>query len=188
MRSVISAIAAVMATWAAAGSATWGAEPCVSGLQIGQRPGPYSFLVATGPERGQPTCYVCETAEKPAVIVFARSVSDPLAKLMLACDEAVAARRQDAMRGWLTVLGEKTIGLDDLAKWASKTGLKSVPVGVFDDPVGPPSYKLSDQADVTVIVFEKRKVTANFAFRKGELDDAGIKLVADQLSRIDGKR
>jgi hypothetical protein len=163
-------------------------EPCVSGPQIGQRPGPYSFLVATGPERGQPTCYVCETAEKPGVIVFARSVSDPLAKLMLACDEAVADRPKGAMRAWMTVLGEKTIGLDDLAKWATKAGLKAVPVGVFDDPVGPPSYKLADDADVTVIVFENRKVAANFAFRKGELDDAAVKLVSEHFARIDGKR
>lgn len=188
MRTMICTTTALLAAWAATGSVVVGAEPCVSGLQIGQRPGPYSFLVATGPERGQPTCYVCETAEKPAVIVFARSVSDPLAKLMVACDEAVATRPKDAMRGWLTVLGEKTIGLNDLAKWATKAGLKSVPVGVFDDPIGPPSYKLSNEADMTVIVFVNRKVTANFAFRKGELDDAGIKLVADQLTQLGGKR
>jgi hypothetical protein len=163
-------------------------EPCVSGPQIGQRPGPYSFLVATGPERGQPTCYVCETADKPGVIVFARSVSDPLAKLMLACDEAVAVRPRDAIRAWMTVLGEKTIGLDDLAKWATKAGLKAVPVGVFDDAVGPPSYKLADDADVTVIVFENRKVAANFAFRKGELDDAAVKLVLEHIAGLGRKR
>src|SRR5258708_18385146 len=131
-----------------------GKDPCVSGPAIGQRPGPYSFLVATGPERGQPTCYVCETAEKPGVIVFARSVSDPLAKLLAACDDAVAARPKDAMRAWMTVLGEKTIGLDDLGRWAKQAGLKSMPVGVFDDPVGPPSYKLPDDADVTLLVFQ----------------------------------
>jgi hypothetical protein len=155
---------------------------------VGQRPGPYSFLVATGPERGQPTCYVCETAEKPAVIVFTRSVSDAVGQLMLACDEAVAARPKDSMRAWMTVLGEKTIGLDDLAKWATTQGLKAVPVGIFDDPVGPPSYKLAADADVTVVVFENRKVTANLAFRKGELDDAAVKLVADQLKQLGKKR
>jgi hypothetical protein len=163
-------------------------DPCVSGPQIGQRPGPYSFLVATGPERGQPTCYVCETAEKPGVIVFARSISDPLARVIQAADEAVAARPKDAMRAWMTVLGEKTIGLDELAKWSTQAGLKSIPVGVFDDPVGPPSYKIADDADVTVLVFENRKVLANFAFRKGELDDAAIKRVADQLSHLGGKK
>jgi hypothetical protein len=163
-------------------------DPCVSGPQIGQRPGPYSFLVATGPERGQPTCYVCETAEKPGVIVFARSVSDPLAKILQAADEAVNARPKDSMRAWLTVLGEKTIGLDELGRWATQAGLKSTPVGVFDDPVGPPSYKVADDADVTVIIFENRKVLANFAFRKGELDGAIIEKIADRLKQLGGKK
>jgi hypothetical protein len=163
-------------------------SPCVSGPQVGQRPGPYSFLVATGPERGQPTCYVCETAEKPGVIVFARSVSDGLAGLLTVCDRAVADRPKDAMRAWMTVLGEKTIGLDELGRWATKTGLKAVPVGVFDDPVGPPSYKLADDADVTVVLFENRKVIANFAFRAGELDQDAIRQLNDQLTNLGGKK
>ncbi|HEX3146979.1 MAG TPA: hypothetical protein VHR66_02790 [Gemmataceae bacterium] len=164
------------------------ADPCVSGPQLGQRPGPYSFLVATGPERGQPTCYVCETAEKPGVIVFARSLSEPLAKLMGACDNAVASRPKEAMRSWMTVLGEKTIGLDDLGKWATQSGLKAVPVGVFDDPVGPPSYRLASDADITVLVFENRKVLANFAFRKGELDETAVKKVAAEMVKLGGKK
>ena len=27
-------------------------DPCVSGTPVGKRPGPYSFLVATGAQRG----------------------------------------------------------------------------------------------------------------------------------------
>jgi hypothetical protein len=163
-------------------------DPCVSGPQVGQRPGPYSFLVATGPERGQPTCYVCETAEKPGVIVFARSVSEPLAGVLTACDRALADRPKDAMRAWMTVLGEKTIGLDELGRWATKVGLKAVPVGVFDDPGGPPSYKLAEDADVTVVLFENRKVVANFAFRAGELNEAATRRVAEQLLHLGGKK
>lgn len=163
-------------------------DPCVSGPQLGQRPGPYSFLVATGPERGQPTCYVCETAEKPGVIVFARSISEPLAKMLSKCDEAIAARPKDAMRAWMTVLGEKTIGLDDLSKWSKQAGLKSVPVGVFDDPIGPPSYKLADDANVTVLLFVDRKVVANFAFRAGELDAKAIEYIGEELARLGGKK
>src|SRR3954466_14814245 len=170
------------------GTAIWAADPCVSGPQVGQRPGPYSFLVATGPERGQPTCYVCETAEKPGVIVFARSVSDPLARLLAVCDQAVADRPKDAMRAWMTVLGEKTIGIDDLSRWATKAGLKTIPVGVFDDPVGPPSYKLADDADLTVVVFERRKVVATFAFRAAEVDDEALKRLTEQLARLGGKK
>ncbi len=35
-----------------------GDTPCAPGLKVGQKPGPYTFLVSTGPERGQLTCYV----------------------------------------------------------------------------------------------------------------------------------
>ena len=184
MRTVVGIGLALIATGVVATSPSAAKDPCVSGPQVGQRPGPYSFLVATGPERGQPTCYVCETAEKPGVIVFARSVSDPLRKLLTACDDAVAAQPKDAMRAWMTVLGEKTIGLDDLGRWATKAGLKAVPVGVFDDPVGPPSYKLAAEADVTVVLFANKKVVANFAFRVGELDDAAVKRVVEQLAQL----
>src|SRR5947207_15539139 len=78
--------------------------PCVSGLKVGQKPGPYSFLVATGSERGQSTCYVCETGDRPAVIVFARNLSDPLAKLVAKIDKAVSENKAAELRGWVTFL------------------------------------------------------------------------------------
>jgi hypothetical protein len=174
-----------VALWSAIGLTTAAAkEPIASGPRVGERPGPYSFLVASGPERGQQTCYVCETAEKPGVIVFARSLSDPLGKLLAACDEELARRPKEAMRAWMTVLGEKTVGLDDLGRWSKQTGLKGVPVGVFDDPGGPPSYKLARDADVTVLLFVNRKVVLNAAFRPGELDGAAVKRIAQQLQRL----
>lgn len=159
-------------------------EPCVSGPAVGQRPGPYSFLVASGPQRGQQTCYVCETADKPGLIVFARSVSDPLQKLLTKCDGVVAGRPKDEMRGWLTVLGEKTIPLDALGKWAKDAGLTTLPVGVFDDAVGPPTYKLSEDADVTVLLFVKKKVVVNYAFRAGELNDEAIGRIVDAAQKL----
>src|SRR5262245_33149429 len=161
-------------------------DPCVSGPQSGQKPGPYSFLVASGPERGQQTCYVCETADKPGVVVFARSLSDPLAHLLAKCDAALAERPKDSMRAWMTVLGEKTVALDGLGKWAKQKGL-SLPAGVFEDPVGPPSYKLAEDADVTVVLFIERKVTANIAFRAGELNDEAVVRVAEKIARL-GKK
>jgi hypothetical protein len=162
-------------------------DPVVSGPQIGERPGPYSFLVATGPERGQQTCYVCETAEKPGVIVFARSLSEPLAKLLAACDTEVSRRPKDGLRAWMTVLGEKSVALDDLGRWSKERGLKGVPVGVCDDPVGPPSYKLAKDAEVTVLLFVNRKVVVNATFRAGEMDDRAVKHLAQEVARLGEK-
>src|SRR5205823_13849597 len=80
------------------------ADPVVSGVPIGKRPGPYSFLVATGPQRGQPTCYICEQHDggKPAAVVFARTLSDPLGKLMAKLDAARPAKNDPGYKVWLT--------------------------------------------------------------------------------------
>jgi hypothetical protein len=147
----------------------------VSGTPVGKRPGPYSFLVATGPQRGQQTCYICEQHEgnKPAVVVFARGTSDSVGKLMAKLDAEAIAKKDTGCKVWLTLLAEKA-DLDELAKWAQKQGLTSAPVGAFEDADGPPSYKLHKDAEVTVLLFTKQKVVANFAFRAGELNDKAI--------------
>ncbi|MBX9582864.1 MAG: hypothetical protein K2X87_21360 [Gemmataceae bacterium] len=163
------------------------ADPCVSGVPVGKRPGPYSFLVATGPQRGQQTCYVCEQHDggKPGVVVFARSLSDPLGKLMTKLDGA--GKKDSGYKAWLTVLTD-TADLDGLAKWSQGQGLKGVPVGAFEDPAGPPAYQLHPDADVTVMLFVKEKVVANFAFRAGELDDKAVDAVLKAVPKLfDGR-
>jgi hypothetical protein len=161
------------------------AEPLASGPPIGKRPGPYSFLVATGPQRGQQTCYVCEQHEgnKPAAVVFARTMSDPLGKLLAKLDAEALANKDSGCKVWMTLLAEKA-DLDALAKWAQKQGLKSAPVGAFEDADGPPSYKLHKDADVTVVLFTKQKVVATFAFRAGELDDKAIENVMKAVPQL----
>ena len=79
-------------------------EPCTSGVPVGKRPTPYSFLIATGPQRGQQTCYICEQHEggKPAALVFAKSLSDPLAKLMSKLEAARPAKNDLGYKAWLT--------------------------------------------------------------------------------------
>jgi hypothetical protein len=150
-------------------------DPCVSGVPVGKRPGPYSFLIATGKERGQQTCYICEQHEgnKPAAVVFARSTTDQLGKLLTRLEAAGASRKESGYKVWMTQLAEKA-DLDALALWAQKQGLKTIPVGAYEDADGPPSYKLHKDADVTVLLFTKQKVIANFAFRAGELTDQRI--------------
>src|SRR4051812_1495963 len=80
------------------------ADPCVSGVPVGKRPGPYSFLVATGPERGKPTCFICEQADKPTALVFARTLSDPLGKLLGKLDAEAAAKKDKGFKVWMTQL------------------------------------------------------------------------------------
>lgn len=159
------------------------ADPCVSGVPVGKRPGPYSFLVATGPERGKQTCFICEQADKPAVVVFTRSLSEPVGQLLATLDSEVPKREKQGFKVWMTQLTDKA-DLDGLAKWSQKQALKNVPVGAFEDSDGPPAYKLAADAEVTVLVFVKEKVVVNRAYRAGELNEVAIKDIKQSLRKL----
>lgn len=163
------------------------ADPCASGVPVGKRPGPYSFLVATGPQRGQQTCYICEQADKPTAVVFARTLSDPLGKLLARLDAETVARKDAGFKAWMTQLAGDA-DLEALAKWSQAQGLKNVPVGAFEDADGPPAYTLSPHADVTVLLFVRQKVVANFAFRPGELTDDAVAGVAKAVPKLFEKK
>src|SRR5262249_48611514 len=141
----------------------------------------------TGEQRGKSHCYICETAERPAVIIFARSLSAPLGKLVAGLDRALAEYKKNDLRGWGTILHEDQSKLDpEVLKWAKKHAIKTTPVGVFEDTDGPPSYRIHRDADVTVLLAVKQKVVANFAFRAGEMKDKQVATVLETIPKITG--
>lgn len=162
-----------------------GAEPFVSGLKPGQRPGPYSSLVSVGSQRGQSHCFICETADRPAVIVFARQLSDPLGKLVRGLDKALVDHKGTQLRAWVTFLSEDQTAFDpQVVAWSKKQALRNVPLAVFEDIVGPPSYLLHRDAEVTVLLSVKQKVVRNFAFRAGELNNKRIAEILKAVPEI----
>jgi hypothetical protein len=170
-------------------SRAWSEEPCVSGVTVGKRPGPYSFLVATGPQRGQSTCYICETEDRPAVVVFARTPTESLGKLVKALDGAVSDNKAADMRGWVTFLNKGDDGFEEkIVKWGRDQAIRTMPLGLFENNDGPPSYKIANEAEVTVLLFTKQKVVSNFAFRAGELKDERIKEVLAAIPGLLGKK
>ena len=162
-------------------------EPCASGLPVGQRPGPYSFLVATGPDRGKQECYVCGQADKPTVVVFGRTLSPETGRLLAALDSEMAARKDPRLKCWFTQLTDSA-DLDVLAKWSQTHGLKSLTVGAYEDPDGPPVYTIGPDAEVTVVMFVNKKVVVHVALRAGELTAERVAEVRASLPRILGAK
>lgn len=161
------------------------AEPIVSGVAPGQRPGPYSFLVSVGAKRGKSHCFICETAEKPGVVIFARTMSDPLARLIRGIDVQLEDAKKTELRAWVTFLHDDQFTLDpQLVTWARKQRIRSVSLGVYEDLVGPPVYRLNKDADVTVLLFVNQKVVHNHAYRAGELNDAAIEAILKEIPGI----
>lgn len=184
MRSFASfCILSVLTTAAAA------AEPCQSGPQVGQRPGPYTFTLSTGTGRGQSLCFICETEHRPAFLIFARKPTEALGKLSAQLDKALADNKKADLRGWVSFLSEDQPGLDPkVVEWGKTHAIRNLPLGIYEDNEGPVSYKLAHDADVTVILFVKRKVVANFAFREGELTEEKAADVMKALPKIVGEK
>ncbi len=161
------------------------ADPCKSGPKVNQRPGPYSSVVATGINRGQSHCFICEAGDKPTVIIFARNLSDPLGKLVKQIDKALGAHKKADLRAWVTFLAEDQPSFDPrVVQWGQRHAIGQIPLGVFEDPVGPPTYLLHREADVTVLLSVKQRVVANFAFRAGELNEPAISEIVKSLPQI----
>ena len=162
-----------------------GAEPLVSGLKPGQRPGPYSAVVCTGPERGKLHCYICEAADRPTAILLARKTSDPLGKLAQGIDRALVTHRMAELRGWVTFFHDDQTAIDaQVVAWGKTHGLSNLPLAVFEDADGPPAYRVEKEAEVTVLLSVKQKVVKNFSFRAGELNDDRVKEVLNAIPLI----
>ena len=160
-----------------------GGDPCVSGVPVGQRPGPYSFLVATGPDRGKQECYVCGQGDKPTVVVFGRSLDAATGKLLATLDAEVVASKNPALKAWFTQL-TATADLDALARWSQTYGLKSLAVGASEDADGPPGYRIAADAEVTVLMFVNKKVVVNAAMRAGEVTGEKIAELRKSVAKV----
>jgi hypothetical protein len=174
----------VVALFATSVSPAWG-DPLSPGLGAGQRPGPYSSLVSVGKERGQLHCFICEAGDRPAVIVFARRLSDPLGKLVQGLDQALLDHKSLDLRSWVTFLHEDQTAFDpDVVRWGKQQAVRGVPLSVYENVTGPPSYRLHAEAEVAVLLSVKQKVVRSFAFRPGELSETRAAEVLKAIGEI----
>ena len=128
-----------------------------------------------------------DTVAPPMVIVFAHQPNDALAKLVRGIDRELANHKAAELRAWVTFLGDDQLALDPhVVKWAQDQAIKAVPLSIFEDVGGPPSYRLHRDADVTVLLAVKQKVVQNFAFRADELTDERVAAVLKAVAGLAG--
>jgi hypothetical protein len=156
----------------------------VSGPQVDQNvPGPFHPLNVTGPQAGEKFCLYCCNGQHPVAMVFARETSPALAKLIKRIDSETVKNEGCEMGSFVVFLSDKE-GLDkDLKEVANKAGIKKTVLAI-DNPAGPPKYNVSRDADVTVVLYTNRVVKANYAFKKGELQDKDIEKIVGDVSKI----
>jgi predicted transcriptional regulator len=99
-------------------------------------------------------------------------------------DQATTAN-QDCHMGSFVVLLSDDEGLEKkLKELAKKEKLKDVVLTIETNTAGPASWKIAKDADVTVVLYTKHKVMANYAFKKGELKSADVDKIVGDVKKI----
>jgi hypothetical protein len=119
----------------------------------------------------------------PVVMIFAREVNDGLTSLVKKVDQATA-KYSDCRLGAFVVFCNDEEGLEQKLKDLVKNEKIKKTVLTIDNPAGPRGMKVSENADVTVVLYTKHKVKVNHAFRKGELKEAEIDKVLADVKQI----
>src|SRR5947209_11583084 len=115
-------------------------------------------------------------------------MSDPLTSLVKKIDQRLQTARKTGRPPGVYILFDSSAGgLDkQLRELAEKEKLTSVSLCIGTLPR---NYEVNKEADVTVVIYRiggrrQEPVTANFAFRKGELDEAKADAIVKALSDI----
>jgi hypothetical protein len=160
------------------------AEPIQSGPQADEKvPGPYAPLNVNGPDAGKKSCLYCRNGVHPVVMVFAREASPAVLAFIQKLAAATAANAEHSL-GTCVIFCSKEEGLAErLGAWARQANVNRTILAV-GDVGGPPSYHLSPEAGVTVLLYTHRMVKANHAFRAGEFQEKDIAPVLADLPKI----
>jgi len=160
-------------------------EGVKSGPQVGEnaRPTPFFPLNLNGPTPDEKQCLVCRNGNNPVAMIFAREPSEQLTSLITKLD-AETVKNADKKMGSFAIFCNDSEGLagklKDLAKAQS---LKKFVLAV-DNPTGPEAYKIAKDADITVVLYTKSKVVANYTFKKGDLKSADVDHIVSEVSKI----
>lgn len=166
------------------------AEEIKSGLEPGKSVGAFNVTKCAGADEdgvkvGANLCYRCKNGARPQVMVFTRTPTDKnVQKLIQELDKAIAENSDKQLRAFVNVLGEDKEELSSTAKeLAQSTKAKNVPFVVPNEfENGPDDYGLNSGADVTVIVANKSKVTANHAAKDAK--DLKVDAVLADVKKI----
>ena len=179
-------IAPAFALLAVAGLAFAGEKSQVkSGLEAGEQPSAFNVKDITGPNKGTSLCYRCQYGAKPVAAVFTREINAEVTSLIKEIDAKVGEGKDKDLCGFVVLLTDDAdAGAKKLSKLAEEQKIKNVPLTVFDGTAGPEEYKISKDAAVNVMMWNKSKVLVNRAFAAGKLTADDAKKVAVETKKI----
>jgi hypothetical protein len=179
-----------------------------SGPQAGEfLPGSFAPLNLNGPSKGQYHSLVCEHGLRPTVLVFLRDGGEgpnPAAlELLKKLDEIVPKHQAVGLKAFVVFLSadarssvfvEKTEDVDKVLLEEERREKLRARLEKLAEPFqhvvvtaypaeGPPGYDISPKAEVTVILYERLKVTRNWSFGPGEIAPHAVQQVLEGIDK-----
>ncbi|MDA0808697.1 MAG: hypothetical protein O2983_03465 [Planctomycetota bacterium] len=170
---------------AAASAVSFAADGVKSGLQPNEKAGFFLVKDVTGPNKDKSLCYRCKFGGRPVAAIFTREINDDLAGLVKKLDEAVKKNEDKQLKSFVVFLtNDPDKDEKKLEELARKHELKSVPLTMFDGETGPETYKISKDAETTVLLWKGLTVQSNHAYAKGKFDKKDTEVVLKDLNKI----
>jgi hypothetical protein len=170
--------------------ATAGADDSTTqdGLQEGDPIGVFYVTKVAGAiddevEPGETLCYRCRYGSRPMVMVFARDTGGNVPDLLKAIEKSVGENEEAKLKGIMTLIGDDAAALkDDAGKIAERVEAKLVPVVVAKETkTGPLSYRISEDADVTIVLAKDSQVVNTHTFDATKID---VKSVISEVTEM----
>mgnify|MGYP003574465921 FL=1 len=116
------------------------------------------------------------------VFLFTETPNDDLAGLAKQLDKLVVDNEEKKLAVVMNFTGEPTDEYtESIAKFGEKHNLKNVTLTVTGDAE---KFKISDEAEVTVMHYKDKKVAFNLAVKPGGLKEDAIKKIVEGTSKI----
>lgn len=160
-------------------------EPVFSGPQPGEKMTSFKVLGVYDNDAGKELDFVKLAEGKPTLLIFVHKLTRPGAALMRTLTSYAAS--QKATRGYLVWLDDDRAKAEAYLTRARNSLQFKVPVGVsVNGGEGPGAYGLNRNVELTILVANANKVTANFALVQPSVTDAP-KIAAALAKLIDAK-
>src|SRR5205809_8013556 len=116
-------------------------------------------------------------------MLFARDLTGTLTSLVKKIDQSTDDNSACSMSSFVVFLGVDEDMEKKLKEFAEKENFKKTILATLENPGGPPSYHVAQKAEVTVVLYNRGKVEANFAYAKGEMTDKDVEAIIKDLAK-----
>lgn len=156
-----------------------------SGRAIGEYVPTFYTRVVTGPLMNRSVCYVCRNGRRPVVMVFLRKLGPDLKPLLKQVDSLVDEHRAEGLRSFgVHVSDSPASAISDVQTFSFDHKIR-LPLTVGSSAIAEPHCQnLNAQADVTVVLYQDRRVVSRFAFRAGEIQSPEIEQVTQSIQKL----